>query len=51
MKVKKDCFAFNEKCNTCKAINVLDCKNCKFYKNKQEYLKECNKKVRRVKHG
>ena len=32
---KSDCFAFNNK--QCMALIEIDCTNCKFYKNKEDY--------------
>lgn len=34
MDIKYDCFALDFKDMECEALGVLDCKNCKFYKNK-----------------
>lgn len=44
--MKKDCFAFVSKYK-CNALISIDCKNCRFYKTKQQLKKELeNEKVR-----
>lgn len=51
MLVLEDCFAY-EKYGKCKALKKMECANCKFYQNRNEYLKdvirceELNKKKR-----
>lgn len=46
---KKDCFAYNPKKDCCKALTVFDCKNCKFYKNQDEYIEELEECFDRLK--
>ena len=33
---KPDCFAYNTQCHECEILLATDCKNCKFYKSKEE---------------
>ena len=33
--IKEKCFAYDEKKHECLVLNDLNCKKCKFYKNKQ----------------
>lgn len=46
--VKTDCFAYNEKYGDnpergCKALKIMECENCAFYKSKEELTQ---KKIR-----
>jgi hypothetical protein len=44
--MKKDCFAFVSKYK-CNALVTIDCKNCRFYKTKEQWRKEKeNAKIR-----
>lgn len=44
--MKKDCFAFVSKYK-CNALISIDCKNCRFYKTKEQLKKEKeNEKIR-----
>ncbi len=39
---QKDCFAFKKMLTgsiRCSALNLIDCRNCKFYKTKENYEK------------
>lgn len=44
--IQTDCFAFDVKKLECNCLNDLYCKkeNCKFYKSKEQYIKEKNVK-------
>ena len=44
--IQTDCFAFRKEKLECNALNNLYCKNeeCRFYKNRDEYIKEKCKK-------
>ena len=49
-RVKKDCFAYDEKRCTCRALNALYCVwgECKFYKQNAEDINNEQPKKRRV---
>ena len=32
--IRKSCYFYNEEKNNCKCLNILNCNECKFYKNK-----------------
>jgi len=36
--VRTNCFAYSREKDICKALEILDCKDCKFYKNKYNHL-------------
>lgn len=38
--IKKDCFAYNYAHHNCKALKIIDCENCRFYKTEEQLLKE-----------
>ena len=40
--MKRDCFAYIDD-KKCKALYGNDCSNCRFYKTKEQYLKELTK--------
>ena len=49
--MKRDCFAFVSKYN-CSALISIDCKNCRFYKTKEQLKKEKeNAKIRNNQKG
>ena len=42
------CFAYDEKHDCCKALTVLECKNCKFFKTKTQFKKEYERGRKRL---
>lgn len=46
--IKTDCFAYNAEKKECNACRDLNCRNCKFYKEKSKYYAERTKRTTRI---
>lgn len=38
-RIHRDCFAYDKRKHRCDALNETECKNCHFYKTREEYEK------------
>ena len=47
--IKYDCFAYNKLTGNCSALRARRCRNCTFYKTKDQHIADQRQSVRRLK--
>ena len=47
--IRYDCFAYNKLTRNCAALRARRCKDCTFYKSKEQHLADQRKAIKRLK--